>query len=136
LSGRSRRVAKCEVATTMSTAAAVNAGNASAKSLDSPPKKDLSGLIPYLRRYTGAIVFGLVVVGLMGIIGNVLPLAIGIMTDTLAGSPAPFQHVSATDGAPIAALPHLSTLTRSIPYYAPHSRRPLGIYCLFVIFCV
>ncbi|HXM97267.1 MAG TPA: ABC transporter ATP-binding protein [Candidatus Dormibacteraeota bacterium] len=120
----------------MSTVAAVNAGNASAKSLDSPPKKDLSGLIPYLRRYTGAIIFGLVVVVLMGIIGNVLPLAIGIMTDTLAGSPAPFQHVSATDGAPIAALPHLSTLTRSIPYYAPHSRRTLGIYCLIVILCV
>src|ERR1700682_155801 len=119
----------------MSTAA-VNAGTASAKSLDLPPKKDLSGLIPYLRRYTGAIIFGLVVVVLMGVIGNVLPLAIGIMTDTLAGSPAPFQHVSATAAATIAALPHLSTLTRSIPFYAPHSRRTLGIYCLIVILCV
>src|SRR6202171_2767648 len=119
----------------MSTAA-VNAGTASAKSLDLPPKKDLSGLIPYLRRYTGAIIFGLVVVVLMGVIGNVLPLAIGIMTDTLAGSPATFQHVSATAAATIAALPHLSTLTRSIPFYAPHSSRTLGIYCLIVILCV
>ncbi|GAC1619027.1 MAG: ABC transporter ATP-binding protein [Candidatus Acidiferrum sp.] len=113
----------------MSTAATVN-------TLDSPPKKDLSGLIPYLRRYPGAIVFGLLVVALMGIIGNVLPLAVGIMTDTLAGSPAPFQHAPANDVAPLAVPPHLSTLTRSIPYYAPHSRRTLGIYCLIVILCV
>lgn len=120
----------------MSTAATVNAGAAPKNTIDSPPKKDLSGLIPYLRRYTGSIVFGLLVVVLMGIIGNVLPLAIGIMTDTLAGSPAPFQHASAQGTVAMAALPHLSTLTRSIPYYQPHSRRTLGIYCLIVVLCV
>ena len=63
----------------MSTAATVNAAAAPKNALDSPPKKDLSGLIPYLRRYTWGIVFGLLVVVLMGIIGNVVPLAIGIM---------------------------------------------------------
>jgi ATP-binding cassette subfamily B multidrug efflux pump len=121
----------------MSTAATVNAA-ASKNTLDSPPKKDLSGLIPYLRRYTGGIIFGLLVVVLMGIIGNVLPLAIGIMTDTLAGSPAPFQHAltEGTASVPLVALPHFSTLTRSIPYYAANSRRTLGIYCLILILCV
>jgi hypothetical protein len=44
-----------------------------------PPKKDLSGLIPYLRRYTWPIIIGLVVVALMGIIGNVIPLATGVI---------------------------------------------------------
>src|SRR5207253_9699227 len=57
-----------------------------------PPSKGLRGLLPYLRRYTWSIVFGLFMVVLMGIIGNVLPLAIGILTDTLSGSPAPFEH--------------------------------------------
>jgi ATP-binding cassette, subfamily B, multidrug efflux pump len=105
------------------------------KAAQDPPSKDLRGLMPYLRRYTGSIIFGLLMVVLMGIIGNVLPLATGIMTDTLAGSPAPFEH-SHGAGAALAALPRLSTLSRSIPYYAPNSRRTLGIYCLVVIFCV
>jgi len=29
-----------------------------------------------------------------------------------------------------------STLSRSIPYYAPSSRHTLGIYCLIVVLCV
>jgi ATP-binding cassette subfamily B protein len=119
----------------MSTAAVSHATTAPKSSLDSPPKKDLSGLFPYLRRYTGGIVYGLLVVVLMGIIGNVLPLAIGIMTDTLAGSPAPFQHAPGPQAA-ISALPKLSALSGSIPYYAPSSRRTLGIYCLIVVLCV
>ena len=102
---------------------------------DPPPSKDLRGLMPYLRRYTGSIILGLFMVVLMGIIGNVLPLATGIMTDTLAGSAAPFEHSQST-GQVIAALPKLSTLSRAIPYYAPNSRRTLGIYCLIVVLCV
>lgn len=119
----------------MSTAATVDAAAAPKNTMDSPPKKDLSGLIPYLRRYTGGIVFGLLLVVLMGTVGNVLPLAVGIMTDTLAGNPAPFEH-ALNNGASVSTLPHLSALSRSIPYYAPSSRRTLGIYCLIVILCV
>src|SRR5215469_12921941 len=80
-----------------------------------PPSKDLRGLMPYLRRYTGSIVFGLLMVVLMGVIGNVLPLAIGILTDTLSGSPAPFEH-AAGPTAVIRATPRLSTLSRAIPF--------------------
>jgi ATP-binding cassette subfamily B protein len=115
-------------ATTRASAPAANAGQ------DPPPSKDLRGLMPYLRRYTGSIIFGLFMVVLMGIVGNVLPLAVGIMTDTLSGSQAPFEHSRA--GSTLAALPHLSTLSRAIPFYAPNSRRTLGIYCLIVVLCV
>src|SRR5216684_2120839 len=101
-----------------------------------PPKKDLSGLMPYLRRYTFSIVVGLVVVLLMGIIGNVIPLATGVITDTLAGNPAPFEHTSEARVGAAATLLGGSKLSRSIPYYAPSSRRTLGIYCLIVIVCV
>ncbi len=102
---------------------------------EAPPKKDLSGLMPYLRRYPGRIVVGLLVVVLMSVIGNVLPLATGIMTDTLAGNPVPFQH-SAQTGISLALGLNPSTLSRSIPFYAPSSRRTLGIYCLIVVLCV
>jgi ATP-binding cassette subfamily B protein len=91
--------------------------------------------MPYLRRYPGSIVFGLFMVVLMGIIGNVLPLATGVMTDTLAGRPVPFEHALKA-GTPIGPGLNAATLSRSIPYYAPNSRRTLGIYCLVVIVCV
>jgi len=102
---------------------------------DPPPSKDLRGLMPYLRRYPGSIVFGLLMVFLMGIVTNVLPLATGVMTDTLAGSATPFEN-SGGKGPAIAAVPRVSALSRAIPYYAPNSRHTLGIYCLIVVLCV
>ena len=102
---------------------------------DSAPNKDLRGLMPYLRRYTGAIIFGLLTVVLMGVIGNAIPLATGVMTDTLAGNTVPFEH-SMRAGTPLGPGLSASKLSRSIPYYAPNSRRTLGIYCLVVILCV
>jgi ATP-binding cassette, subfamily B, multidrug efflux pump len=99
-------------------------------------KKDLSGLTPYLRRYTWPIALGLVVVVLMGIVGNVIPLATGVMTDTLAGNPVPFEHSAATGVRSVVPGLTGSALSRSIPYYQPNSRRTLGVYCLVVVFCV
>ena len=94
--------------------------------------------MPYLRRYKLRIVFGLLGVLLMGIIGNVIPLATGVITDTLAGNPVPFEHSSETHARVVALVPGLtgSRLSRSIPYYQPNSRRTLGIYCLIIIVCV
>jgi ATP-binding cassette subfamily B protein len=101
-----------------------------------PPKEDLSGLMPYLRRYTWPIILGLIVVVLMAVIGNVIPLATGVMTDTLAGNPVPFEHSSATHDRAVVPGITGSALSRSIPYYQPSSRRTLGIYCLIVVVCV
>src|SRR5215472_14906463 len=102
---------------------------------DPPPSKNLRGLMPYLRRYTWSIVVGLLMVFLMGVVTNVLPLATGVMTDTLAGSPAPFENAGGK-GPALAAISRVSALSRAIPYYAPNSRRTLGIYCLIVVLCV
>ena len=102
---------------------------------ESTPDKGLRGLMPYLRRYPGGIVFGLLTVVLMGIVGNVLPLATGVMTDTLAGNAVPFEHSTQT-GALLALGLNAPTLSRSIPFYAPSSRHTLGIYCLVVVLCV
>ncbi len=119
----------------MSAVPSVTRNRGSKGTKERPADKGLRGLMPYLRRYTGGIVFGLLVVVLMGIVGNVLPLATGVMTDTLAGNAVPFEH-SAQTRAPLVVALNPSKLSSSIPYYAPSSRRTLGIYCLIVVLCV
>src|SRR5205807_5782636 len=86
--------ARCEVHAAMS-AVSPAVGNR-----ESTPDKGLRGLMPYLRRYPGGIVFGLLTVVLMSIVGNALPLATGVMTDTLAGNSVPFEH-STQAGTPL-----------------------------------
>ena len=120
----------------MSAVPPATAKRTSKGSQESPRGKDLGGLMPYLRRYPGGIVFGLLTVVLMGIVGNVLPLATGVMTDTLAGNPVPFEHTTVTGAPPVTFGLNPTTLSRSIPYYAPSSRHTLGIYCLIVVLCV
>src|SRR6266436_111144 len=116
----------------MSGAATAIGSSAAAKE---PPKvsawKNLVGLIPYLKRYRGGISLGLFTLALMGIAGNVIPLAMGIITDILMGSERPFAHSAHS----VAGLPE-SWLSRLIPFYEPGSRHALGIYCLILVGCV
>src|SRR6201998_4500349 len=92
--------------------------------------------MPYLRRYKWSIVLGLLVVVVMGSGGNVIPLATGVITDTLAGNPVHFEHSAAAHDRVLLPEVTASALSRSIPYYEPSSRKTLGIYCLIVIVCV
>lgn len=92
--------------------------------------KNLLGLMPYLGRYRPAIAWGMLALAVTSIIGNIIPLATGVMTDILAGSAHPFQT-----NAQAQALAG-GWLSRSIPFYAPHSRHALGIYCLILLVCV
>src|SRR5258708_9333019 len=77
----------------MSSSAAVLRGGGSRKAGVST-WENLRGLWPYLGRYTGAIALGMVVLAIMGLIGVIVPLATGIITDTLAGSARPFEQVA------------------------------------------
>ena len=104
--------------------------SASQPSQQASSAKNLFGLMPYLARYRPAIALGMLALALTSVIGNVIPLATGVMTDILAGSDRPFQsntHAKALAG---------DWLNRDIPFYAPHSRHALGIYCLILIICV
>jgi ATP-binding cassette subfamily B multidrug efflux pump len=92
--------------------------------------QNLLGLTPYLGRYPGAIALGMFTLVVASIAQNVIPLATGVITDILAGSSRPFQ--TGSQGQLFAD----SWLTRSIPFYAPHSRHALGIYCLFLLLFV
>ena len=105
----------------------------SAAATSDKPKKDLRGLMPYLRRYRKAMVIGLVSVFLMGILGNVIPLATGVITDTLRGDAVPFQHGANAGQATETHSLTSPALSRLVPYYAASSRRTLGIYCVLII---
>jgi ATP-binding cassette, subfamily B, multidrug efflux pump len=116
----------------MSTAATTSAGLGSKAAANASPKvsawKNLRGLFPYLRRYKGGITLGLFALALMGVVGNVVPLATGIIIDVLAGSARPFSNGPSGVGA-LAG----SWLSRIVPFYAPYSRHTLGIYCLLLV---
>ena len=117
----------------MSTAASIPRA---AKTVKPAPKtsswRNLRGLLPYLGRYKGAIAVGMIALVLMGLIGSVVPLTTGIITDTVAGSSRPFERAvhGANDVGPLNWLSHI------VPYYAPNSRHTLAIYCLFLILCI
>jgi ATP-binding cassette, subfamily B, multidrug efflux pump len=113
-------------ATTVNTSAA----GAAKKPAQPSSWTNLRGLAPYLRRYPGAIALGLLALVLTSLVGNVIPLATGVITDVIAGSSQPFQ--TSAHGSLVAG----SWLSRAIPFYAPHSRHALDIYCLLLVVCV
>ena len=120
----------------MSAAAPSPGGGSTAKmATKASAWSNLRGLVPYLARYKSAIAFGLLTLLLMGLIGNVVPLTTGIITDSLAGSPRPFLHSEQVgrDAGPVLGADWLSSL---VPYYEPHSPRTLAIYCLILIACI
>jgi ATP-binding cassette subfamily B multidrug efflux pump len=112
----------------MSAAAATIGATSAAKK---PPKtsswKNLVGFVPYLGRYRGATALGMFALVVSSVAQNVIPLATGVLTDILAGSNRPFER--SAQGQLLAD----SWLSRMIPYYSPHSRHALGIYCLLLI---
>ena len=118
-------------------AAAPSAGGGSTAKMATKASawSNLRGLVPYLARYKSAIAFGLLTLLLMGLIGNVVPLTTGIITDSLAGSPRPFLHSEQVGrgAGPVWGADWLSSL---VPYYEPHSPRTLAIYCLILIACI
>src|SRR5260370_17825886 len=80
----------------------LNAADGAKKAAKASAWKNLLGLVPYLRKYTGGIALGLVTLALMGLVGIIWPLAPGVITDTPPGSPPPFEHPGCS-GAVLAA---------------------------------
>src|SRR5215813_11014784 len=125
--------------TTSSNAASKSAAVApsSASSPANPPKpaaaktsswRNLAGLLPYLKRYPGGVALGMLCLLLTSVIGNIIPLTTGVITDVVAGNPHPFQ--SGTQNELTGSLSHW------IPFYAPHSSHSIAIYCLILLVCV
>ena len=108
-------------------AATIGATSAAKKAPKSSSWKNLVGLFPYLSRYRGATALGMFALVVASVAQNVIPLATGVLTDILAGSARPFER--SAQGQLLAN----SWLTRVIPFYSPHNRHALGIYCLLLI---
>ena len=111
----------------MSAAAATLGASAAKKQKPPSSWKHLVALLPYLGRYRGAITLGMICLVLSSLVQNIIPLATGVLTDILAGSAHPFEQ--GATGHVLAG----SWLSRMIPWYAPHSRHALGIYCSLLI---
>src|SRR3984957_8772152 len=90
--------------------------------------RNLAGLWPYLKRYPGGIALGMLCLLLTSVIGNIIPLTTGVITDVVAGNPRPFQSSAQNDLT--------DSLSNWIPFYAPHSSHAIGIYCLVLLVCV
>jgi ATP-binding cassette subfamily B protein len=118
------------MSSTTTTTNVAAASTAKKKAAPSSAGKNLVGLFPYLARYPGAIALGMVALVLTSLIGNIIPLATGVMTDIIAGSAHPFE--TSTHGNALAG----TWISRAIPFYAPHDRHVLGVYCLILVVCV
>ena len=95
-----------------------------------PPQKrptgwqDMKSLLPYLARYQGQILVGLLALALMGILGAVPQLVQGIIADCLTGLPRPLTTLGG-------AARHL--LSPLLSHYAPMNARALGFYCIVIV---
>jgi len=103
------------------TQSAVHAG-AQAK----PPSAwhHLRRLMPYVRRYKGMTVLGLLTLALMGIVGSLAPLIIGIIFDCLGRSPRALSNLEGTARTLLAPIFH---------FYRPFSAYSLVAYCLILV---
>jgi ATP-binding cassette subfamily B multidrug efflux pump len=85
---------------------------------------NLKPLMPYVSRYKGMVVLGLVLDALMGLVGALPQLIQGIIADCLSGLPQALTTLSGTSRAVLRPL---------LSFYAPLDRRVLAIYCLLIV---
>ncbi len=104
------------------------AAQASATKTPAQPRasswKSLQGLLPYIGRFKGRVALGLIMLGAMGVIGNLPPLIIGAIVDTLSGNPLP----RAISGGIMRPL-----MVPLLPYYLPSSMKTLLVFCLAMV---
>jgi ATP-binding cassette, subfamily B, multidrug efflux pump len=118
-----------ESATKTNSSATTKGAKPATAAAKSSSLQNLLGLWPYLKRYPGGVALGMLCLLLTSLVGNIIPLATGVITDVAAGNARPFQSSAQTQLGG-------SWLGNLIPFYAPHSRHAIGIYCLILLVCV
>jgi ATP-binding cassette, subfamily B, multidrug efflux pump len=106
---------------------ASSAASAPAKPKPVPGWQQLRKLLPYIARFKGQVVVGLVVLALMGIVGTLMPLAFGVIMDCLSGNAQPLGRLANVS-------PRISQFL--LRGYRPFSGRTLAIYCLAALIIV
>jgi ABC-type multidrug transport system fused ATPase/permease subunit len=89
--------------------------------------RNLRGLLPYIGRFKARVALGLVILCVMGVVGNVLPLITGSIIDSLSGLPQPMAHLTGASR---------SLLQPLLPFYRPSSKQTLLIFCLALLLVV
>ena len=108
----------------MSAAAQVASSAKPAPELKPSGWDNMRPLLPYVWRYKGQMLVGLVALALMGIIGAVPQLVAGSIADCLTGLSQPLSTLTGT-------ARHL--LSPLLSHYAPLSQRALAFYCIAIV---
>ena len=85
---------------------------------------NLKPLMPYVSRYKGMVLLGLLLDALMGVVGALPQLIQGIIADCLSGLPQALTTLTGTSRAVLRPL---------LSFYAPLDRRVMAIYCLLIV---
>ncbi len=89
--------------------------------------RSLRGLLPYVARYKGGVVGGLVTLALMGVLGTLPQILIGAITDSLTNNSVPLRNLTGFSR---------SLLNWLFYFYQPLSRRTLLIFCAMLVIVV
>jgi ATP-binding cassette, subfamily B, multidrug efflux pump len=102
----------------------VKAANAKKKV---PGWKQLSRLMPYIFQYKGGMTIGLITLVLMGLVGNLIPIIMGVIFDCIGKEPKPLAKLAGK-------LPGLSNWVAH--YYRPLDRHTLGFFCIVLLIAI
>ena len=108
----------------MSAAAAQVASKPSAVEARTPGWKQLVRLLPYLGRYKGGMTIGMIALVAMGLVGNLVPLLMGVIFDCVSNEPKPLSKL-------VGKLGIISVWFGR--YYQPLNRHTLAIFCFVLI---
>ncbi len=89
--------------------------------------RSLRGLFPYVARYKGGVVGGLVTLALMGVLGTLPQILIGAITDSLTNNSVPLRNLTGFSR---------SLLNWLFYFYQPLNRRTLLIFCAMLVVVV
>jgi ATP-binding cassette subfamily B multidrug efflux pump len=109
------------------------AANTLSGSVPKPAQKRVSGwaqltrLFPYVARHKTEVVIGFITQAGMGITGTLLPLILGVITDSLKGAEVPLAQLGRLTQIALGPL---------LPYYHPKNAHTLAVFCsALVIIC-
>ena len=86
--------------------------------------RSLRGLVPYVTRYKGGVVGGLITLALMGVLGTLPQILIGAITDSLTNKSVPLRNLTGFSR---------SLLNWLFYFYQPLSHRTLLIFCAMLV---
>ncbi|HEV3218628.1 MAG TPA: ABC transporter ATP-binding protein [Candidatus Acidoferrales bacterium] len=97
---------------------------AGAKPKRPPAAGNLRSLLPYVGRYKGSVLLGMLMNTGMGLAGTLAPLIIGAIIDLISGAQTPLAQLGRIGRLSLGPL---------VNYYKPGDMRALGIFCLALV---